>query len=383
MFYLILTWLVSPFLWLRIAFRGKVKVKRVLVLHTAKIGDFVSVTQVFRLIKQGIPGVNTSVLLDPVNVPLAESVAEIDKIIPCRPGGVGGWRGKVWLWRELIQDYDAIVILTPGLSLFLCALWAAIPIRVAILPDRRQGIIRMAYPFLTHGERHRAGQTSRETAFRALTGIGLAFHSEYKTLPNRVQLTQAGMALAKELLGEDGTTWVGIGIGAGNRMKALSKEQLIVLCQMILARTGARVVLVGGRGDQELAEQLLSALPFPGVVDATGRFQLADLPSLLARLSCFLGVDSGPTYLADAAGVPVVDYMGPADSLDQRPVGLKAVVINSNEQCAPCSHTFDSPYACHRGNRACIANAPLQLMVEALESILKNENNSGFQSKFI
>ena len=96
------------------------------------------------------------------------------------------------------------------------------------------------------------------------------------------------------------------------------------------------------------------------------------LPALLATLDCFVGVDSGATYLADALDVPVVDFMGPADAQDQRPTSSRATIIVSEEPCAPCSHAFDAPYACRFGTRACMTRAPLARMAEAVITRLKS-----------
>ena len=74
--------------------------------------------------------------------------------------------------------------------------------------------------------------------------------------------------------------------------------------------------------------------------------------------------------MADALGVPVVDFMGPADDKDQRPIGRAAVVIRSAEPCAPCSHAFDAPYACHLGTRACIKSLPVERLTTAILRIL-------------
>jgi ADP-heptose:LPS heptosyltransferase len=72
---------------------------------------------------------------------------------------------------------------------------------------------------------------------------------------------------------------------------------------------------------------------------------------------------------------PVVDFMGPADANDQRPIGRQAVVIRSAEPCAPCSHAFDAPYVCHLRTRACIAHMPVAAVVQAVEAILASRNS--------
>jgi len=50
-------------------------------------------------------------------------------------------------------------------------------------------------------------------------------------------------------------------------------------------------------------------------------------------------------------------------------------VIRSAEPCAPCSHAFDAPYACHLGTRACIAKMPIAAVVQAVEAILASKNS--------
>jgi ADP-heptose:LPS heptosyltransferase len=183
------------------------------------------------------------------------------------------------------------------------------------------------------------------------------------------------MKSCQVLLGGRSGPFVGLGLGAGNRMKALEQPQLIELAAQIVSRTPATLVLVGTAVDQPAAAELLSLLPAGRVLDTTGQWTLAELPSLLAGLDCFAGVDSGATYMADALGVPVVDFMGPADANDQRPVGPKAVVIRSKESCAPCSHAFEAPYRCHLGTRVCITRVPLDEISKQVGRLLSEKRS--------
>lgn len=370
MIWLVLTWLAAPFLWLRAARRRPIELRRVLVIQTAKIGDFVATTPVFRALRQQLPQAEVIALLHPVNLPLASALDSIDRIIALPPHGFKGWAGKLWLYRELADDIDAVCVLSPNLATLLVPLWAGVPVRVAVLPDRRRGSARLAWPFLTHGEPHRTGRLFRETALRALAGLGIPIDEAALNLPNEVRQTEAGKGLREASLAGYAGPFVGLGVGAGNRLKALDVCQLRELAAGILERTPATLVLIGTKEDQASAAELLAKLPSGRVIDATGRWRLDDLPALLAGLDVFVGVDSGATYLADAVGVPVVDYMGPADADDQRPLGPRAVVIRSTETCAPCSHTFDAPYRCHKNTRACIAHAPITALVAEITNLL-------------
>lgn len=375
MIYLLLTWLASPLLWLRTALRRSPVNNRILVIQTAKIGDFVATTPVFRALRRGFPEAEIVALLHPVNVPLAKGLDSIDRIIALPKQGFKGWAGKRWLLDQLAEGYDGVLILSPNLTNLLVPFWAGVPKRVSVLADRRRGSSRLAWPFLTYGEPHRQGQLFRETALRAIAGLGIKVDAVLLALPNEVGGAESGQAKLNALALTARRPLAGFGLGAGNRMKALDAAQVAALAEQIVSRTAATLVLIGTDADQAAAETLLAQLPAGRAIDTTGQWRLDELPVLLGALDCFVGVDSGATYMADALGVPVIDFMGPADTEDQRPIGRQAIVIHSAEPCAPCSHTFDAPYACHLGTRACIANMPIAAVAQAVEAILVSRNS--------
>lgn len=375
MIYLLLTWLASPLLWLRAALRRSPGNKRILVIQTAKIGDFVATTPVFRALRCCLPDVEIVALLHPVNVPLARGLDSIDRIIVLPKQGFKGWAGKRWLLDQLAEGYDGVLILSPNLTNLLVPFWAGVPKRVSVLADRRKGSSRLAWPFLTHGEPHRTGQLFRETALRALEGLGIKVDAALLALPNEVCGVASGQAKLNALVLAGLHPLVGFGLGAGNRMKALDAVQIEALAGQIVNRTPATLVLIGTDADRAAAEALCARLPAGRVVDTTGQWLLDELPVLLGALDCFVGVDSGATYMADALGVPVVDFMGPADADDQRPISRQALVIRSAEPCAPCSHAFDAPYNCRFGTRACIVGIPLEVLLDAVANQLLRERN--------
>lgn len=364
MIYLLLTWLAAPLLWWRALRRQPGESGRILVIQTAKIGDFVATTPVFRALRSRLPAVEIVALLHPVNVPLAEGLDSIDRIIALPKPGFKGWAGKRWLLDQLAEGYDGVLVLSPNLTTLLAPFWAGVPQRVSVLADRRQGSARLAWPFLTHGEAHLTGRLFRETALRALAGFGIGVDAGLLALANEIPLAASGKMKAQVLLGAAPRPLVGLGLGAGNRMKALAPAQLQALACGIVERTAATLILIGTVEDRPAATEVLAALPAGRAIDSTGQCSLAELPALLGALDCFVGVDSGATYMADALGVPVVDFMGPADADDQRPLGPRAVVSRSAEPCAPCSHAFDAPYACRLGTRACIGQAPVDRLAQ-------------------
>ena len=165
---------------------------------------------------------------------------------------------------------------------------------------------------------------------------------------------------------------IGIGLTSGNKLKQLGTEKLCGLIRLLLENTGNSVVLIGAAADRGQGEEIMRLLANDQIVNSAGAFSLAELPALLSRLAIYIGVDSGITYMADAARIPLIDIMGPADADYQRPTGMEALVLRSKLACAPCSHAFKVPYQCAIGTRACIAEvAASQIAKLALDKLSK------------
>ena len=370
MIYVLLTLLVAPLLFLRLALRrGPAEPQRILVIQTAKIGDFVSTTPLLREIKRALPQAQLAVLLHPVNLPLARHNPHIDELLPLRPEGLRGLRGRIWLMRILSRRrIDTVVCASPSLAAWTAPFWAGVARRMSVLPNYAGATYRVARPLLTHAEPHRAGRRVIETQAALLAQIGIRVQS----LMTEAFAAPSAEQAAERIVPQDSRPTVGIGVSAGNKLKELGEERLLELARGILESSEVRLVLIGGPDDRRLVEQVIAHLPPERVVDAVGALGLDQLPALLARLDAYVGVDSGITYLADACGVAVVDLMGPADADDQRPGGPRAVVLRSDLPCAPCSHAFKAPYHCAIGTRACIRGVALDTVARAVVDLLKS-----------
>jgi O-antigen biosynthesis protein len=98
------------------------------------------------------------------------------------------------------------------------------------------------------------------------------------------------------------------------------------------------VVLIGGRDEAELAEEVLKhVIHRTGVVSLAGRTSLADLTELLCACALYLGNNSGPKHIAAALGVPTVGiHSGIVDAAEWGPIGPRAIALQRNMVCSPC-----------------------------------------------
>lgn len=379
MIYLWLTRLLAPLLrWRAGPAGGSVAAspRAVLLIQTAKIGDFVCTTPLLRELRRGWPDAELHLLIHPVNAPLARHNPYTARVHLLPAGGLKGLSGRLWLWRLLRREaIDTTICVSPSLALWLMPLWAGVARRASVLPNYGGDSYRRAQRFLTHGEAHVAGRLLLETEFALLRQLGLTPASGAK----EAWPAPDAAAAAAALLAGAAAPLVGLGVSSGNKLKELGEDQLLALAQGLLQGGIGTLVLVGGPDDRGLAQRLRTRLAESGngadrVVDSVGSLDLARLPALLGRLDAYVGVDSGITYLAEAAGVPVVDLMGPADADDQRPTAARAIVLRPALPCAPCSHAFRAPYACAIGTRACVREVAMALPVKAVLDLLKDSD---------
>lgn len=369
MAYILLTWLFAPLLWLSIR-RARTQQRRVLLIQTAKIGDLVCTTPIIASLKASWPDCHLTVMLNPLCAPLLAHDPAVDDIWAV---AAADWRGLAGKWRLLRRlragRFDDCIVLSPNTAFLLLPFWAGIPRRAAMLGNFPSRSLDRCRPFLTHHERHRAGQLVLATELTLLRQLGCTRHSSHKQL----HAAPAAARAIDALLGSGSAPRIGIGISAGNPMKALSAAQLSGLCNALLRRLPHDLILIGTAADRATAAAILEACDHSArIIDASGALTLDELPALMPRLSVYFGVDSGVTYIADACAVPTVDLMGPANPEDQRPTGEQVIVLSTDLPCAPCSHAFRAPYQCARGDRACVTEADLQRIADSVVRLAAN-----------
>jgi ADP-heptose:LPS heptosyltransferase len=130
-------------------------------------------------------------------------------------------------------------------------------------------------------------------------------------------------------------------------------------------------VLIGGNKEALLAKTLTYSNQSDRVINTAGQISLADLPALIERLTVFVGVDSGVTYMADTLGIPMVYLPGPANPKDQGPIRAKRITLEKPLPCAPCSRVFVTPKTCATGTHECIESFTSTDIANAVVILLK------------
>jgi len=371
--YIILTYLISPLFYILLFFKRN-EAKRILVIQTAKIGDLICSTPVFRAVKKRYPHAHLAAMVNPAARGLLEYNPYVNEVIEIERGFYRGLAGKIRLARLLHKGgYDIAISLNPNLPFTIAMFWALIPIRISIIPDFFGITYRLASIFSNHLAKHIRGRLVAETYMEMLKAINI----DSKDIAKDVFKSPDADDNVERLLeprakSQEPRAKVGIAVTSGNRLKEWGAKNIAALADKLIAEKNSSVVLIGSEKDKDVADEIVKLVLYKdSILDAVGKFSLQELPALIERLSLFIGVDTGVIYMADALNIPVVDIAGPSDMEDQRPTGKKVTIIQKKDiECVPCSHTFSAPYECRYGHRDCIVSVSIDEVFDSAKRLL-------------
>ncbi|HBR21114.1 MAG TPA: hypothetical protein DD713_00875 [Nitrospiraceae bacterium] len=373
MIYVILTYLFSPLIYLIIAARKKKAISRILIIQTAKIGDLICSTPGFRETRKKYPSAHITVMANFVTRELLENNPNVDEIISAKNTDYKGLSGKLRL-SGLIRrgKYDIGICLNPNVPFAVALFRGLVPIRLSVMPDFSGFTFKLASVFFTYFEKHVRGKMVIETYMQMLKAIGISSSN----ISKEVYKSRDADAKAEQIIGKLDKPLIGIAVSSGNKLKELGLDKITAVINMILDDMDAYIVLIGSEHEIKTADTVLQAVGRrESVITAVGKLHLRELPALIEKLSLFIGVDTGITYMADALSIPLIDIAGPSDMKDQRPTGKNAVIIQKNDlPCVPCSHAFKSPYYCKINTRGCIESVSPEEIYHVAKKLLSEHN---------
>jgi lipopolysaccharide heptosyltransferase I len=122
--------------------------------------------------------------------------------------------------------------------------------------------------------------------------------------------------------------------GAGRPLKRWPPDRFRQLADRLAAGTDARVLVLWGPGDRDVARQIVDGLP-AGPVLLAPPTDLAGLVAVLRRARVVVAGDTGPLHLAAALGVRCVGLYGPTSEVRNGPYGPgHRVLVSPDRQVA-------------------------------------------------
>jgi heptosyltransferase-3 len=275
---------------------------QVLVIIVARIGDTLLVTPALRALKSAIPQGRLTVLAHPKRLEVLRHLPFIDALeaITKTSAPVRGWIGKNRFDVALVYGRDSALV-RYALRASDCVI--AFPQHDKALERRLTH--RVAEPTEPqHAVLHRLS---------LLAPLGLAADD----LRLAYCVTAEERADARRWLGAhapSGRPLIGVQIASfptkAHRDWPVSSFQELI-ARIVATHPQAGLLLLGDEAAATKAAPLLQAYPNRAAL-AAGRLSLRMSAAVMAELDLYIGVDTGPTHIAGALGIPMVALYHPA-----------------------------------------------------------------------
>jgi heptosyltransferase-3 len=269
----------------------------VLVINVARIGDTLLTSAVLRAIRAAVPEGRLGCLAHPKRVTVLENLPGVDELGAITPKQAH-WRGWVGGRRwdcAIVYGHDApliryaarvarnVVAFRQKNEALNRRLWHAVPVPV---PREKLHVV--------------------EEALLLPQALGVTTDDwRLVYVPRAAELAVADAWLREEV--GAGRPLIGFQIASfpTKSYRDWPLESFETLGRRILQRfPESRILILGGKESVERGRHLCSALGERASV-AAGRHDLRISAALMQRLDLYVGVDTGPTHLAGALGIPM------------------------------------------------------------------------------
>ena len=323
---------------------------KVLVIIVARIGDTLLATPILRALKCATPQGRLTVLAHPKRLEALQHLPFIDAQdgITKNTAQTRGWIGKPAFDVALVYGRDAALV---RYALRASKQVIAFKQSDAALNTRLAAVAaEPAAPL--HAVRHRA---------LLLEPLGIALADPRLAW----QVTEEEQSWTRDWRGKHvpaGAPLIGLQIAS---FPTKAQRDWPVSCfqeligGIIATQSEARFVLLGDAAAAKKAAPLLAAYPRE-VALAAGRLTLRQSAALMAGLDLYIGVDTGPTHIAGALGIPMVAlYHSAYPGRNLAPLQHPACVVLEHPQTGKSAATTAS-----------MADIPVVVVLQAATDVL-------------
>ncbi len=165
--------------------------------------------------------------------------------------------------------------------------------------------------------------------------------------------------------------YIALVIGASYPTKKLPVHKLIELCSNI----DHPIILVGGKEDNEIGQQVASSDDSGKIYNACGKFSLHESADIVKRSKLVISHDTGLQYIAAAYNKPILAIWGSTSPLlDVEPIYNNNITLHENIirqpklRCQPCSKYGNKK--CPLGHFKCMNQMDINDIVRKVNRLL-------------
>lgn len=314
---------------------------KILIIQSAKLGDMVCTTPVFRAIKKHIPHARVVVAGNKINKTLLEHNIDVDEYV------VVDNHIRTVFYAIKHANPDIIICTNPFVEGLIASL--AFPFKKKIFPIVTNGycpyqtrLYRLLVRFVTTVP-HRMGQYAPQEYLNLLQPLGIISSdtTKYVTCSAESLVTIHALFSKWGIVSTDCV--VGISPSAGNKIKKWPPTHFAKVCDYIYEKYNAKIIIIGTEQDRTEVQELVKNVKQQTVVyNASELLSLDELKACISKMNMFISVDTGPIYIAEAYVVPTVDIIGPIDEKEQPPISNIHRVVVPLERKKPELHVMNA-----------------------------------------
>jgi heptosyltransferase-2 len=347
--------------------------ERILVFHTAFIGDILLMLPMVQILRRQFPDSAITVITRPDIAELVRAHPAVTDVVPYdKRGRHRGAGGMCALSRQLRgRRFDLAIVPHRSLRSALVVVMGRIPRRIGF--SNSAGALLFTDRVRTHAGDHEIDRDIR--LLEPVIGFTPGRELPVLGIPDADVAAAASILSAAEQRHPGFTRRPVIALAPGSvwRTKRWPAESYGALAGM-LARDGCSVILLGGVRDRSLCEEVIrTAAHHDAILNAAGTTSLAGSGALLRRSRVLVSNDSAPAHMALGVGTPVIALFGPTvPAIGFAPVGPHDRLVEvAGLPCRPCNiHGSDE---CPIGSFECMRGISVVRVLSAVHAIISGQ----------
>lgn len=303
--------------------------RKILVITFGKLGDVVCVTPLIRALKEQCPEAAIHVLCrEGSNIVLAGNPF-IEHIHTSRMNA----DRKTLLKNFHREHFDWVINSMPDAFASMVGIWSGAPVRINTISSVHGILVRLLAVSSTKNLRYGFHQSTFAHYMKILTTLGL---QPIPYILDTFWSKSDEKKVTEWMKSNDLHThhFVILNPTAGNAVKEWPTEKWSDLTNRISAELHLPVVL--STRDSAIVTTIRGGVKNSTKVIDASSLSLQEIAALSSKARAFVSVDTGPLYVAYAAGAPIVAIVGPVDPAEQLPPPNERVIhVPPPAGCAP------------------------------------------------
>lgn len=345
------------------------RIKEILVIRTAYIGDVVMTLPILKPLKELYPGARITFLTGQKAKEVLENNSYIDEILIY---------DVFWFYPKqftsAVKEYMRFLKVLRAKRYDL-VIEARADIRdIALLAFFSKSRYRVSYSvggggyLLTHIVPFKVIKHRIDYHLDIVRYLGAKVNS----IEWGIYLTDKEKAVVDALLGGlKSELLIGIHPGGRKELKYWSSDNFARLTDSLISEFRAKVIFTGSPEDKPLVDEIIKRMK-EEAVNLAGKTDLRLLSGLIGKFSLFICNDTAPLHIASCMKTPTVAIFGPSKSRETGPYGNIHRVVEKN---LPCRYGCDEDVCNHPVLKECMNAIQVEDVLVTIREILEEIYN--------